>query len=334
MTAKMQGRPLATLVLLAYNQEPFIRQAVAAALAQDYSPLEIILSDDCSTDRTPELLRAALAEYRGPHLVRLNRTSRNLGIADHLNTVMAIVTGDFVVVAAGDDVSAPNRTKELVAAWLGSHRQALSIHSSAIEIDEAGIGTGRLRKGCDDILLNDLDAHAALHLGVLGATQAWDMQVIRRFPPFFSFVINEDVVIPARAALLGRVLYLDRPLVQYRVGIGLSFEVERRRLSGQYDLSLSQLKRSYHLALQKHRDFRQVGALPGRTELFARARARALYPIWLRRGRRSRAGYVYFVRRCPLRHLLWEWIKYRWPRLVAGKQRIQFFISRNRGSWL
>ena len=46
------SRPLITFALMAYNQEQLIEEAVAGALAQTYSPLEIILSDDCSTDRT------------------------------------------------------------------------------------------------------------------------------------------------------------------------------------------------------------------------------------------------------------------------------------------
>ena len=41
-----------TFVLLAYNQEKYIREAVDGALAQTYHPLKIILSDDCSSDRT------------------------------------------------------------------------------------------------------------------------------------------------------------------------------------------------------------------------------------------------------------------------------------------
>lgn len=44
--------PLVTFALLAYSQEKYIREAVEGAFAQTYEPLEIILSDDCSSDRT------------------------------------------------------------------------------------------------------------------------------------------------------------------------------------------------------------------------------------------------------------------------------------------
>jgi cellulose synthase/poly-beta-1,6-N-acetylglucosamine synthase-like glycosyltransferase len=46
------SRPLISFCLLTYNQAPFIREAIEAALAQTYSPLEIIISDDFSNDNT------------------------------------------------------------------------------------------------------------------------------------------------------------------------------------------------------------------------------------------------------------------------------------------
>ncbi len=43
------ARPLVTFALFAYNQEQYIREAVEGAFSQTYEPLEIILSDDCSS---------------------------------------------------------------------------------------------------------------------------------------------------------------------------------------------------------------------------------------------------------------------------------------------
>jgi glycosyltransferase involved in cell wall biosynthesis len=54
--------PLVTLVLFAYNQEKFIRQAMEGAFAQTYQPLEIIVSDDSSPDGT----FAIMSEWQRP----------------------------------------------------------------------------------------------------------------------------------------------------------------------------------------------------------------------------------------------------------------------------
>ncbi|HYG27035.1 MAG TPA: glycosyltransferase family A protein, partial [Caulobacteraceae bacterium] len=108
------ARPLATFILFAYNQERFVREAIAAALAQDYEPLEIILSDDCSSDRTFDFMQEMAAGYRGPHSVRAARTSRNLGVTQHVLGRGREARGEIVVVAAGDDISKPHRTSRIV----------------------------------------------------------------------------------------------------------------------------------------------------------------------------------------------------------------------------
>ena len=121
MIERKEERSIVTFALFAYNQERFIKDAIEAALAQDYSPLEIIFSDDCSTDNTFEIMNKFAEKYSGPHVIKLNKNTRNLGIADHINVVMKMVTTDFVVVAAGDDVSEQNRTSEMVKVWLSSN---------------------------------------------------------------------------------------------------------------------------------------------------------------------------------------------------------------------
>jgi hypothetical protein len=65
-------QPLVTFALFAYNQEKYIREAVEGAFAQTYEPIEVILSEDYSTDRTfeiplcPPLCRHQLANSELP----------------------------------------------------------------------------------------------------------------------------------------------------------------------------------------------------------------------------------------------------------------------------
>ncbi len=103
-------RPVISFTLYAYNQERIIHQAVKGAFSQTYSPLEIILSDDCSSDRTFEIMEKMAAAYHGPHKVVLNRNLKNLGMGRHYSKIMEMANGEIIVGAAGDDVSLPERT--------------------------------------------------------------------------------------------------------------------------------------------------------------------------------------------------------------------------------
>src|SRR4051812_14586565 len=120
-------KPLLSFCLVAYNQAAFIRDAVEAALSQTYSPLEIILSDDCSSDVTFEIIREVASAYSGPHLVRVNRTARNCGLCQHVNQVAELARGELIIVAAGDDISLPERSQLTLEAWEDSGRLATSI---------------------------------------------------------------------------------------------------------------------------------------------------------------------------------------------------------------
>lgn len=129
--------PFVTFVLFAYNQESFIREAVESALSQTYEPLEIVLSDDGSSDRTFEIMREMASAYRGPHQVRAVQTPHNLGLVDHVFTRGREARGEIVVVAAGDDVSKPHRTARLVEAF-GDDETVMAVTSGYDVIDEAG----------------------------------------------------------------------------------------------------------------------------------------------------------------------------------------------------
>ncbi len=211
-------RPLVTFALFAYNQEQFIAEAVQGALQQTYSPLEIILSDDCSPDRTFEIMQEMAAAYKGPHTVVLNRNETNLGLTGHINRVMEMVQGELVVVAAGDDISMNHRTETIVRIYLDFHRQAFSIFSNAIWIDERGNQLNLLRKrkvSQDELLLENYASRQNPGF-VHGATQAWQKSIFDFFGPLPTEVFSEDTIIPFRAALLGKIAYIHEPLVYYR----------------------------------------------------------------------------------------------------------------------
>ena len=207
---------LVTFALFAYNQERYIAEAVRGALAQTYSPLEIIISDDCSADLTFEIIRQEVSGYGGPHEIRLNRNETNLGFASHINLVVGMARGQLIVAAGGDDVSLPDRVEKLFAAYASSNRRAMSLYSNATVINEEGERAGQyvLGRAPDQ---PSVEWMAERISGVLGCAQAWDRRVFDLFGPLQEEVFNEDMVIPFRAALVGEVKYIDESLVLYRL---------------------------------------------------------------------------------------------------------------------
>ena len=116
---------LVTFSLLCHNHQRFIREAVRSALAQDYEPLEILISDDHSTDATLDIIQEEIGSYTGPHSIRLIKHSRDVGW-ENWSRAAGAARGEFVVGAHGDDISCPQRTRCLVEAWRATGASLLS----------------------------------------------------------------------------------------------------------------------------------------------------------------------------------------------------------------
>lgn len=227
-------RPLISYLVLPYNQSPYIREAMESAFSQTYSPLEIIVADDCSKDSTFDIVRQMTDAYHGPHRVGLNRNLTTLGIGGNVNQAMERCRGELVVVAAGDDVSLPHRTEIIYQAWEQSGRQATSIFSSYTAISEDGsfLGIGGVRGDpIDSRPLRTLEGGLLDFLVtrkpvVNGCTHAWSPKLFHYFGPLQSDL--EDQVLSFRTLAIGRMLYIHQPLVKYRRhGKNVSFFAEK-----------------------------------------------------------------------------------------------------------
>lgn len=236
-----QQQPLITFTLIAYNQEQFIAEAVQGAFSQTYSPLEIILSDDCSLDQTFEIMQEMVAAYKGPHTILLNRNEPNLGLGAHINRVMEMAHGQLIVVAAGDDVSLPQRTERLWQGYLSTAGKAYSIFSNEYLIDEFGNKFALTRENPPAPEKLTLDWFTQHQSSVTGSSHAWHRDVFDLFGPLDDAVVSEDVAIPFRSLLLGSIHYIHEPLVL-------------RRFTGN-NLALGSLQRwDKHASVDKFRD--------------------------------------------------------------------------------
>jgi cellulose synthase/poly-beta-1,6-N-acetylglucosamine synthase-like glycosyltransferase len=114
--------PLVSAVLLSYNCESLVADAVRGILRQDYAgPMEIVASDDASTDGTFAILTAELASAGTDRPVRLLRRSSNSGSKSaHLNDVFPRTAGEILVSFDADDIAEPSRVSRIVGAFAAS----------------------------------------------------------------------------------------------------------------------------------------------------------------------------------------------------------------------
>lgn len=208
--------PAVSLLLLAHNQEGMARAAARSCLAQTGAPLEIILSDDASSDGTFGELETAAADYGGPHRVRVRRNAVNLGIGAHYNLLLEEASGELLVTAAGDDLSLPNRVERLVQAWDGTGRRADLIASHFVDMTRDGSVVGTVQT--DDLAQCTLASWLGRIPHSVGATHAFTRRMMHRFGAFIDGVCYEDRIMVLRAVCGGGAVTVREPLVHYRRG--------------------------------------------------------------------------------------------------------------------
>jgi GT2 family glycosyltransferase len=221
--------PVVSIALFAYNQERHIRAAVEGALAQDYDgPLQIILSDDGSTDATFAVMEQAVAGYTGPHQVLLNRNDPNLGLSAHVNHVMSMAQGEIIVMAAGDDICLPARVRDTVAAF-ARQPDAMAVSFVDITMDELGQDIHvppQSRLGAErptPVTLQEFLAagpRAQSRLRLSGASRAFRREVWETFGPLQPDCPAEDTPLLRRALYLGTCLRCEWPGIRYRLHAG------------------------------------------------------------------------------------------------------------------
>lgn len=211
--------PLVTFALLTFNQEKYIRQAVESALNQDYSNLEIVVSDDCSSDKTIEIVASAVDFYKGPHKVAIRRTQKNVGTLRHLVEVAGISNGRLIVLAAGDDISKKNRVSSIVRAW--NETTAWGFCSRFDRINECG-EVLESNVQAKILQINNFSSFFFAADGpvriVHGATSAYDLELFKYLSVAADdYVLSEDGVMSMLLNALGKeIVHMDDSLVMYR----------------------------------------------------------------------------------------------------------------------
>lgn len=126
--------PRISVIMPVYNTGKYIAEAIESILNQTFTDIELIIINDCSTDRTPEIIAEyALKDQR----IRFINNPQNSGPAKSRNDGILQSHGEYIALMDADDISHPNRLEKQVA-YLDHHPEVMVLGSSVQKIDPAG----------------------------------------------------------------------------------------------------------------------------------------------------------------------------------------------------
>lgn len=247
---KAQVRPLVTFALFAYNQEKYIREAIEGAFAQTYEPLEIIISDDCSTDNTYEIIKKMVKEYKGPHRVLARKNLQNVGIACHFDILIRKSKGELFIIAAGDDVSMADRSEKSVEAYLSNKNMGVfevACRNFSGEYKEINSNS---ESSFEDVCFSLMDVLDGFAPSLIGAGRSYVRARYVTYSPLMSGCPEEDTPALFRCLYANYGIYSYRSLVYRRVhGENLSDienlkKVDFNKLGEQYFADIAESARN------------------------------------------------------------------------------------------
>lgn len=126
--------PRVTIALPVYNGARFLEETIQSILAQTFKSFELIISDNASTDATPEIAK----RYAGRDVrVRYRGHAKTVGAHYNFNGLVVGVETDYFKWAADDDLYEPDYLERCVA-MLDAHPDAVIAYPQAIDIDVEG----------------------------------------------------------------------------------------------------------------------------------------------------------------------------------------------------
>lgn len=192
-----------SIVLPTYNGERYLAEAIQSVLDQTCQNWELILVDDCSTDRTPEMIRCYTEQ---DSRIRTIRNAKNQRLPRSLNIGFRHATGDYFTWTSDDNRYKPNALERMLEC-LEADDEAGLVYCDMDFIDGEGNKTGSLLSEARDIY----------HINCIGACFLYRREAAEQIGEYDpSMVLVEDYDYWLRIARRFRVIHIPGCFYEYR----------------------------------------------------------------------------------------------------------------------
>ncbi|MBQ0721059.1 MAG: glycosyltransferase family 2 protein [Gammaproteobacteria bacterium] len=246
--------PLVTVVIPSHNHEKYLTEAINSVLAQNYPAIELIVIDDGSTDRSPQIIQA-LQQHGNFTYIR----NQNKGLIATLKQALAIAEGEFFCQLASDDYLSSDSISRRVEK-LSANTNCVAVYTDAYSVDgnivtQRKITRDRLKRmyASDDPIPHILNgarpifATGLFRTSALRAIEAFDIDTFRYY---------EDLDTPILLLTRGKLNYIDEPLFFRRTHdtnvSGTTTHIRPEKVKCHQKLLANPELAAYHPLLLKH----------------------------------------------------------------------------------
>lgn len=203
-----------SVAMATYNGEKYLREQIDSILSQTYKDFELVISDDCSTDSTFEILK----EYaRKDKRIKIFKNEKNLGFKKKFENAISFCNGEYIALSDQDDIWLPKHLEIL----LENIRQKSMVSANAIMVDSNNCELGKLLNEVDSFFFLPENTKVLyrillLHGPFQGAASLYKADFLKKLLPIPDKVNFHDAYFASCASLENGLLYLKTPILRYR----------------------------------------------------------------------------------------------------------------------
>jgi glycosyltransferase involved in cell wall biosynthesis len=204
--------PVITVIMAVYNGELYLRDSIRSILSQSFSDFELIIVDDCSSDKS----RLIIDEFHDDRMIKIY-LKNNVGPASARNLAIDLAKGKYTAIQDADDISLPVRFEEQIQ-YLEKNTSTTAVFSFVDLIDvygaPCGIWTDDRKNVTTESIRRTLPKRNCLANPTALIRTEWLKSI--RFPEGFSS--SEDYALWLNGLNQGCVFAkIPKALVQYRI---------------------------------------------------------------------------------------------------------------------
>ncbi len=204
------GNSLISIAMATYNGEKYLKEQLDSIYAQTYKNIEVIVTDDCSTDKTVEILE----QYAKSHGLKYYVNEKNLGFVKNFEKAVSLCRGEYIALSDQDDIWLPHKLSILIGN-IGDNMLACSdatlIDENNHVLAESFFEYSNKSKNKKLTFLK-----LAIRNYVTGCTVLMKKEMLKKAHPLSSGIKSHDYWYALIASTFGDIYVCKEPLILYR----------------------------------------------------------------------------------------------------------------------
>lgn len=202
-----------SIAMTTYNGEKFISEQIDSIIAQTEKDFELVICDDCSKDKTFEILKSYIKK---DSRIKIFQNSSNLGYLKNFEKAITLCSGDFIALSDQDDIWLPNHLRILLETIKKENCSLVGGNAWLVDADNKDLECQLINNKNFPTTKLELEKMILYRNIFQGATILFEKDILQTALPFPEKVRFHDWWLALVASEEKGVFYIDEPILRYR----------------------------------------------------------------------------------------------------------------------